>query len=125
MCPDILDDGRSAGSEALARNVIGRDRIRAKGQARGLEARLPMAKNGRTQDGRAVQEGDGTGGNRARVFEILDRGGQGDRPPEVRRPRLRCEGGSRWCSWSSRKAWVDVHCHGVPVLLGSKSAVPA
>ena len=58
--PDVLDDGRGAGSEALARDVIRLDRIRAKGQARCLEARLPVAKSDRTQDGRAVQEGDGS-----------------------------------------------------------------
>ena len=111
--PDVLDDGRSAGNEALARRVIGLDCIRAEVQARGLEARLAVAKSDCTQTGRAVQEGDGTDRSRTTVFEILDRGGQGDRPPEVRRPGLCCQDGSRGGSWSSRTPGTDGHTHRV------------
>jgi hypothetical protein len=73
MCPDVLDDGRGAGGEALARRVFGLDRIRAEMQARGLEARLVVAKSDCTQAGRAVQECDGTDRSPAMVLEILDR----------------------------------------------------
>src|SRR5689334_11654379 len=95
MRPDDLDDGRRAGSEALAGRVIGLDCVRAQWQARGLEARLAMAKDDRTQVSRAVQEGDGTAGRPASVSEILDSGGEGDRSPEICRPGLCCQDGSR------------------------------
>ena len=41
MGPDILDDGCGAEIEALARHVIGAERIWAEEQSRGLEVRTP------------------------------------------------------------------------------------
>ncbi len=111
MCPDVLDDGRSAGIEALARRVISVYCIRAEQQARGFEARLAVPKSDCTQIDRAVQEGDRADGSPATAREILDSGGQGDRSPEVRRPGLRFQGGSRGGSYSKRTHGADGHTH--------------
>ena len=67
----------------------------------------------------------GAGGNRVTVFEILDRGGQGDRPPEVRRLRLCCQDGSRGGNFSNRTRGADGHGHErARCCSGQKSAVP-
>ena len=45
MCPDVLDDGRGAGSEALTWRVFGVNWIRAERAGLGLEARLATSKS--------------------------------------------------------------------------------